>query len=271
MAGQRSGGTAFAVRDAPLLQSRVMEATSMGTSVMTERVAVLPPRFKARTAGVFYLITILARVIADGFVRNRLVVSDDAAATAANIMAHQPLFRWGFAADIIAFASYIALTALLYELFKPVNRSLSLVAAFFSLVACVVQAISSLFHLAPLVLLGGTPYLRAFTVEQLQALALVFLRLRAAAYHNIGLVFFGLYCLLVGVLILRSTFLPRVLGVLMVLAGLSYVLFLSPPLARSLQPYILVFPGVGQIALTLWLLARGMNVERREKQANAAA
>jgi Domain of unknown function (DUF4386) len=114
----------------------------MSTDVTMERIAKASPRVKARIAGVFYLLTILARVIADAFVRNRLVVSDDAAATATNIMAHQPLFRVGFAADIVAFASYIALTALLYELFKPVNRSLSLVAAFFSLVACVVQAVT---------------------------------------------------------------------------------------------------------------------------------
>jgi hypothetical protein len=237
---------------------------------MTKRITEASPRFTARVAGVFYLLTILTRMFVEIFVRNRMVVSDDAAATATNIMAHEPLFRLGFAADIIAFASYIALTALLYELFKPANRSVSLVAAFFSLAASVVQAISSLFHLAPLVLLGGAPYLRVFTVEQLQALALVFLRLRAAAYHNIGLVFFGVYCLLVGILILRSTFLPRILGVLMGLAGLSYVLFLSPPLARSLQPYILAFPGVGQIALTLWLLVMGVNVPRWKEQASAA-
>ena len=242
----------------------------MGTAVMMERIAEASPRFKARIAGVFYLLTTLTRMFVEIFVRNRLVVSDDAAATATNILAHEPLWWWGFAADILAFASYIALTALLYELFKHVNRSLSLVAAFFSLVACVVQAISSLFHLAPLVLLGGARYLNVFTVEQLQALALVFLRLRAAAYHNIGLVFFGLYCLLVGILILRSTFLPRILGVLMVLAGLSYVLFLSPPLVRSLQPYILVFPGVGQIALTLWLLGIGVNAQRWTTQAGPA-
>jgi hypothetical protein len=241
----------------------------MSAAVLTERIVEASPRFHARIAGVFYLLTILARVIADALVRNRLVVSDDAAATATNILAHESLFRLGFAADIIAFASYIALTALLYELFKPVNRSLSLVAAFFSLVACVVQAISSLFHLAPLVLLGRASYLSVFAVEQLQALALMFLRLRAAAYHNIGLVFFGLYCLLVGILILRSTFLPRILGLLMVLAGLSYVLFLSPPLARSLQPYILVFPSVGQISLTLCLLVIGVNVPKWEEKASA--
>jgi len=242
----------------------------MSTAAMTQQIAAASPRLKARIAGVFYLLTILTRMFVEIFARNRLVVPDDAAATATNILVHEPLWRWGFAADIIAFASYIALTALLYELFKPVNRSLSLVAAFISLVACVVQAISSLFHLAPPVLLGGAPYLSVFTGEQLQALALVFLRLRATAYHNIGLVFFGLYLLLAGILILRSTFLPRILGVLMVLAGLSYVLFLSPPLARSLQPYILVFPGVGQISLTLWLLVMGVHVQRWKEQASAA-
>jgi Domain of unknown function (DUF4386) len=240
----------------------------MSTAVVMERIRETSPRFKARIAGFFYLLTIVARMFVEIFVRNRLVVSDDAAATATNIMAHEHLFRLGFAADIMAFASYIALTALLYELFKPVDRSLSLVAAFFSLVASVVQAISSLFHLAPLFLLGSAPYLRVFTVDQLQALALVFLRLRAAAYHNIGLVFFGLYLLLVGILILKSRFLPRLLGVLMVLAGLSYVLFLSPPLVRSLQPYILAFPGVGQISLCLWLLVLGVNVQRWKEQAS---
>jgi len=236
---------------------------------MMERFAEASPRFKARIAGVFYLLTTLMRMFVEIFVRNRLVVSDDAAATATNILAHEPLWRWGFAADIIAFASYVALTALFYELFKPVNRSVSLVAAFFSLVACAVQAVSSLFHLAPLVLLGGTPYLRVFNVEQLQALALMFLRLRAQCYHTIGLVFFGLYCLLIGYLIFRSTFLPRIIGVLMMLAGLSYLMFLSPPLARYLQPYILFFPGVGQISLTLWLLVKGMNEQRWKEQAKA--
>jgi hypothetical protein len=242
----------------------------MGTAVMMERITEASPRFKARVAGVFYLLTTLTRMFVEIFVRNRLVVSNDAVATATNILAHESLWWWGFAADMMAFASYVALTALLYELLKPANRSLSLVAAFFSLVASVVQAISSLFHLAPLLLFRGAPYLSVFTKEQLQALALVFLRLRAAAYHSIGLVFFGLYCLLLGILILRSTFLPRVLGVLMVLAGLSYVLFLSPPLVGSLQPYILIFPAVGQISLTLWLIAIGVNVQRWKEQAGAA-
>ena len=241
----------------------------MSTAAMVGWYAQRTPQLAARIAGLFYLLTIVARMLVEIFVRNRLVVPENAAATASNIMRQESAWRWGFAGDIVAFASYIALTAMLYELFRPVNKSLSLVAAFFGLVASVVQSISSLFHLAPLFLLGEAPYLKAFTVDQLQALALVFLRLRAAAYHNIGLVFFGLYLLLLGILILRSTFLPRILGVLMILAGLSYVLFLSPPLARSLQPYILVFPGVGQISLCLWILAIGVNERRWKEQAAA--
>jgi hypothetical protein len=236
---------------------------------MMERIGETSPRFKARIAGVFYLLTILARVIADAFVRNRLVVSDDAAATATNIMAHEPLFRLGFAADIIAFASYIALTALLYELFKPVNRSLSLVAAFFSLVACVVQAISSLFHLAPLFILGGAHYLSVFSREQLQALALLFLKVNDHG-AAIALVFFGFYALLTGYLTIRSTFLPWILGVLGMFGGLGWLSFLYLPLGYRLFPYIAALGLLGAASLILWLLVFGVNEQRWKEQASAA-
>jgi hypothetical protein len=86
-------------------------------------------------------------------------------------------------------------------------------------------------------------------------------------YHNVGLVFFGVYLGLIGYLILRSTFLPRGLGVLMMLAGLSYMAFLSPPLVRQLLPYILVPAGVGQVSLTLWLLVKGLNARRWDETA----
>src|SRR6478672_7237990 len=163
---------------------------------MTDSIAELSPSRRARIAGAFYLLTILARMFVEISVRNRFIVSDSPATTASNILGHEALFRIGFAADNVAFAAYLVLTALLYQLFRPVNKSISLIAVYFSLVACVVQAVSSLFHLAPLVLLGGATYLRAFSAEQLQTLALVFLKLRALCYHNIGLVFFGIYCFL---------------------------------------------------------------------------
>ena len=122
------------------------------------------------------------------------------------------------------------------------------------------------FELAPLVVLGGAQYLSVFKVEQLQALALMFLKLYGQCF-NISFVFFGFYCLLIGYLIFRSTFLPRILGVLMAIAGLGWLTFLSPPLAHYLSPYILA-PGLGEGSLTLWLLVMGVNAARWEEKAS---
>jgi hypothetical protein len=160
-------------------------------------------------------------------------------------------------------------TALFYDLFRPVSRSLSLLAAFFSLVGCTIQAFGSLFQLTPLVVLGGGQYLSVFKVEQLRALALMFLELHAQVV-NICLVYFGFYCLLIGYLVFRSGFLPRILGVLMVFAGLGWLTFLSPPLANYLSPYILVLGFLAELSLCLWLLVIGVNVQRWKEQASAA-
>jgi hypothetical protein len=234
---------------------------------MMERIGEASPRFAARIAGVFYLMVFLTAVpvLAGG----RLVVSGDAAATATNILAHEALFRLGWAFNLIATACYIVVTALFYDLFKPVNRSVSLTAAFFSVVGCALGALSGVFQLAPLAVLGGAQYLSVFTVEQLQALALLLLKLQAQAY-NIGLVFFGFYCILIGYLIFRSLFLPRILGALMVFAGLGWLTFLSPPLANHLSPYILAPGLLGEGSLTLWLLVIGVNAQRWKEQAGAA-
>ena len=139
-------------------------------------------------------------------------------------------------------------------------------AAFFSLVGCAVGAFSCIFDFAPFVLLKGAPYLTVFSPEQLQGLAYMFLAVRAQA-NDIGLVFFGLHCLGVGYLILRSTFLPRTIGALMVVAGLGWLTFLSPPLANSLAPFNMLPGAVGELSLTLWLLVKGVNVQRWNAQA----
>jgi hypothetical protein len=181
----------------------------MNTAVSTKRIAEVSPRFKARIAGVFYLLTFLTGGLA-------LVVRG----------------KLGFAAGLIAGVCYVAVTLLFYDLFKPVNRSLSLLAASVSLVGIVV---------GPLQVKGVHP-----------------------------LVFFGFYCLLIGYLIFRSTFLPRILGALMAFAGLGWLTFLSPPLAKYLYPYILAPGIIGEGALTLWLLVIGVNVPRWVEQASAA-
>jgi len=185
----------------------------MSTAVTKEQIEV-SPRFKARLAGVFYLLVFLTGGLAL-FVRGGL----------------------GSAAGLLAGACYIAVTLLFYGIFKPVNRNLSLLAAFISLVGIIMGPLS---------------------------------RLRMIPSNLNPLVFFGFYCILIGYLIFRSTFLPRILGALMAFGGLGWLTFLSPPLANHLSPYIF-FPGIiGEGALTLWLLVMGMNAQRWREQASAA-
>ena len=233
---------------------------------MMERMAEASTHPRARITGIVYLLYFLTAVFGEFFMRG-LVVSGDAAATANNVLAHQPLFRLGLATGLIATACYVAVTALFYDLFKHVNRSLSLLAAFFSLVGCAILAFASLFRIGPLVVLGGGQYLSAFKVEQLRALAFLFLELYGQAV-NICFVFFGVYCLLIGYLIFRSAFLPRILGVLMAFAGLGWLTFLSPTLANYLSPYIQVLGVLAEGSLMLWLLVMAVNVAKWEEKAS---
>ena len=235
---------------------------------MMERIAESSPRFKARTAGACYLLNILTILIAV-FLFRGLVVSGDAAATAANVLTREPLFRSGIAFEMISTAFSIAVAALFYGLFKPVNRSFSLLAAFFRLIACAIAAFGYLFQIVPLVLLGGAHYLSAFNLEQLQALAMLFFKSNAQV-RNVSIVFFGFHFLLVGLLILKSTFLPRALGVLCAFAGLGGLIFLAPPLASYLFPYLVGVGLLTEVSLTLWLLVKGVNEHRWREQASAA-
>ena len=240
----------------------------MNTAAITKRIAEASPRSRARITGVVYLLFFLTTIFATSLI-NKLVVSDDAAATAHNILAHEPLFRFGVITGLVSAAFYIALAALFYHLFKPVNRSLSLVAAFFSLMGCAILGFGSVLQLAPLVFLGGGRYLSVFSAQQLQALAYTFLELNDQGF-NIALLFFGLYCILIGYLIFRSTFLPRILGVLMMLAGLGWLAFLAPPVADHLSLYIEGLGILAEVLLMLWLLVFGVNPQRWKEQAGAA-
>src|SRR5712672_2338107 len=236
---------------------------------MTQRMAETSPRLKARIIGVFYLVTILTGIFAQGFVSGRLVVDGDAAATAANILTHRGLFQLAFAVYLIEMACQIAITALFYDLLKPAGRIVSLVAAFLGLAGCVIKTVSRLFFIAPLFVLGGAHYLSVFSAEQLQALALLFLKVNDHG-AAIALVFFGFYALLTGYLILKSTFLPHFLGVLSIFGGLGWLTFLYPPLGYRLFPYVALLGLLGAAALILWLLVIGVNEQRWKEQASAA-
>src|SRR5713101_5100531 len=235
---------------------------------MMERIAETSPRLKARIAGVLYLIGMLTGIFAQGFVSGRLVVDGDAAATATNILTHRGLFQLGFAVYLIEMACQIAMTALFYDLLKPAGRSVSLLAAFFGFAGCVIKTFSRVFFIAPLFVLGGAHYLSVFSAEQLQALALLFLKVNDHG-AAIALVFFGFYALLTGYLTVRSTFLPRILGVFGIFGGVGWLSFLYPPLGYRLFPYIAALGILGAVALIVWLLVFGVNEQRWKEQASA--
>ena len=212
-------------------------------------------RRTARIAGVFYLMNFAFGPAL--YAIRKFVVSGDPAATATNILAHVTLFRLGFVGNLIATASYVVVTALFYELFKPVNRQVSLVAAFLSLMGCAVLAVGCVFYLASLPTLGPA--------QQSPTLALMFIKLYAQSF-NTSFVFFALYCISIGYLIFRSSFVPRILGVGMALAGLGWLTHIWPPLVL---PYVLL-SGIGEGALMVWLIVAGVNSERWNEQAAAS-
>lgn len=222
------------------------------------------PRLAARAAGMLYLIVILCGAFAEAYVRQRLVVPGDAAATAANILANEQLYRLGFVADLVPLLCNVVLAVLFYRLFGIVNRSVTALAIMFSLVGSAVQAAVLLFHLAPLLLLKGNPGLSAIPAGELQALAYLALRLQANGYA-IALTFFGCFGVSLGYVVFKSGFIPRFVGVLLMIAGLGY--FTNAMLgyvAPSLSSMMLLVPPclLGEGAFTLWLLLVGVDAAK---------
>jgi hypothetical protein len=179
---------------------------------MVERMAEASPSLKARIAGALSLLSLLAAVFGEFIVRRLELVG-----------------------DLIALSGMVALTVLLYYIFKPVNRALSLLAASFNLVGLTCGA------------LRWNPR----GVDTPVALN-------------------GFYCFLIGYLVFRSTFLPRILGALMGLAGLGWVTYLSPQFAGHLSPYNLAAGVLGQESVMLWLLVKGVTDQRWKEQARVA-
>lgn len=237
---------------------------------MMERIAATTPRSLARMAGAFQFLEGLTATFGQVVVLDRLVVAGEAAATATNLLGHQRLFWLGFASSVIGVICHLVWALLIYELFKPVNRRISFFAVLVILVGCAIQALTSIMYLAPMLVLNAGSSLNALTAEQLQAVAYMFVRVNGYAF-NTYLVFFGLWCVLIGFLILGSTFMPRILGVLLAISGLGWMMYLVPPLAIHLFiPYIAGASALGEIPLMLWLLIVGVNDQRWKGQASAA-
>lgn len=217
----------------------------------------------ARLAGLCYLIVIATGLFSEVFVRQALRVPNNALATAQNIQTHELLFRWGFVADILNFVVGLPTIVIIYHFFKMVNKLLVQIALAFVIVQTAIIAVNLLNQILPLLILSDESYLNAFQPNQLATLSLLSLNLQAQGY-GIGLVFFGFYCLIIGFLILKSSLLPHVLGVLYATAGLcylinSFIMFLSKGFENPMFVYLAIPIFIGELSLCLWLLIKGID------------
>jgi len=219
----------------------------------------------ARITGILYLIIIVLGVFSEIFVRSNLIVPRDAEATADHILASEWLFRVGFVGDLIIFLCDVPVAILLYVLLRPVSKTISLISAGFRLSGTAIYGANLLNYFAALLILGSSEYLSSFDSSQLNSLALMFLNIHKHGY-DLGLVFFGMHCLVLGYLVFESGYFPKILGILLVLAGIGYLggsftLFLWPAYAETIAP-IYIAPLIGELSLCLWLLIKGVRTDK---------
>lgn len=222
-------------------------------------------RLVARVGGVLYLIIIVLGALGEAVVRGSIVVPGNATATAANLRSMEWLWRLGIAGEIVLLTCAIALALILYVLLRPVSRDLALLAVFFNLVSIAVEGVAAVSLAAALHPVKSAAYVKAFTPQQLDVIAVLSIRSHTAGF-GIALIFFGVECVILGYLISRSGYMPRAIGVLMQIAGGCYVinsfaLLLSPPLSSRLFPTILIPSLIAELSLALWLLVKGVRVD----------
>ncbi len=232
---------------------------------MTTHTAEMSPLVRARVAGALYLFANIFAPFTLLYLPLRFIVRGDAAATANNIIASESLFRFGIAGNLFTFIANIFLALALYQLLKVVNRNMASLMVVLFLVGVPIAMLNELTQLAVVQLLSGAGYLKAYATDQLQALAYLLLRL-----HDQGLliahIFFGLWLLPMGYLVFRSRFIPRIVGVLLVIAGVGYVVqSFASFLGYNLN--IILFTGLGELVFLLWLLIKGVNIKEWKKRA----
>jgi hypothetical protein len=233
------------------------------------------PQVYARVGGVLYLIIIALGIVEEAFIRGRITVGGDAAATFANLRKMEMLWRGGIAIEMVLAIVTIALSVVLYVLTRPVHKELALLALLFGSIATAVEAAYSMQLVEALFPLGRNAYLTAFTPGQLQAMTALAMKAHVFGF-GIGLLLFGPFFLLTGYLIFRSGYLPKAIGVLYQLAGLAYmfngfVLVLAPQFAgRAFM--IMAGPAfIGETSFAVWLLIKGVRIERWRSFTSAPA
>lgn len=221
----------------------------------------------ARAAGIGYLVIIATGIYAEFFVRSNLIVRGDAAATAANVMGSELLFRSALASELVMLVADVAVAGALYMVFRRFSEALAVLAAFFRLTHAAVVAANLLNAYVPLLLLGGGVGSASLDVGVREGLASLLLQAHAYGYA-LGLVFFAVYCGLLGYLVVRSGYVPRVLGFLLMVAGAGYMIdSLGRTLLVSYAEYETVFglivllPAfVAELSFSLWLTIKGVDV-----------
>ena len=227
----------------------------------------------ARMAGFLYLVFIIT-LASSAVVRSSPIVSGDVAATARNIVAQAWLFRIGIVTELISAVFFLLAAWALYVLLKPVDQNLALLFVLSLLAGVAVECINILNHFAVQLFLSGADYLKVFQADQLQGLSMFFLNLGYQGAAIAGL-FYGIWLFPLGYLVFKSGFLPRILGILLILDGLCLMIcffqgFLFPGYEKLTYP---LYPAmfIAEFGLTLWLLIKGVNVAQWQKRALASA
>jgi len=228
----------------------------------------------ARIAGVLYLLIAVFAGFVHFYVPGKLFVSGDAGITAANILASQGLFRMSIATELVILLSEVVLTVLLYGLLKPVSKTLSLIAAVSRLTMTTIHGVNLLNLFFVLLVLGGAGYLTVFQPDQRQALVRLFLDAYSYGFA-IGIIFFTVHVSLVGYLIFKSGYFPKVLGVLFMIASLGYLIDNFSYVLRENYvtgaAYFALPIAIAEIAFPLWLLIKGVDAAKWEKRALESA
>lgn len=232
------------------------------------------PQVYARFAGLIYLFVIVFGGYSESVVMNALVVPGDAVATAHNILGAESMWRMSVGGNLLVPVLAVLQLWIEYLLLKPVSRNLALLFVLFNGASLAIETVSKLFLLMVSPVLSDPGYAAVFAPDQVYALADLTLRAHDIAFH-IALIFFGVACLLIGSLIFRSGYLPKFLGVLMGFAGVSYLVatfgaLFAPAFGQAISPWVLLPVLIGESALCLWLLLKGVNVKRWRAQVEAA-
>ncbi len=244
---------------------------SIGKVGMENRSVASSPQKYARIVGLLYLLIFFVGPFAFFMGRVGVVVPGDPAATVENVLASQSLFRLGIVAETVIVLVEIVVSAILYVLFRPVSKPLSLAAAFARFTQSILQAVNLFTAVPALLLLGGASYLTVFNPDQLNALVLLFADANAFMIIIWGLIF-GFHLLLLGYLVYKSGFMPKILGILLIIGGVGYLAqsyghILVPQYDEILSTVVIVLSIPGELAFTVYLLWKGLNVEKWNEQA----